>query len=360
MDEDPLGCEARTASLAAAASARVLPVLGRRDGRRVDDAGRSTACARAGRGAVIDRGQGACYTRRRPATQWQRTMSIDLYSEATNAQRVAEVAEEDARRRALSHRALPRRPGVSVLCRVEPGTALDAFIEHLAYERDAFWRRNLELEVVLLPPGAGIDALARAAVRHVGGWVVLGRADGSPLDAVNAAACEVARGDALLLVDAPLAATPGGTPILDTYLQLAAAPTNGIIAPVLADGAGGVIDPGLRVHHGADHRDCAFVADRSGLLARGASDSIEATASPCAMVRWEAFAAAGGLDARLPVDLAKVELCLAANRLGYETRRLHVGSLGTTDVPVDRAPLLVHASPRFARRWRSYLECRFP
>jgi GT2 family glycosyltransferase len=289
-----------------------------------------------------------------------RTPSLALYASEDN--------ETRARAAQRGYRTVERAPalpdcGVSVLIlnRDKPELILP-LLDRLALEQRAFEARGLRLQIVVGDTGSSDPQ-------------VLARFDALPPDTLvqrnlkyhfsrcNNTITHLAACDTLLFLNNDVIFPEGRAAILEMYDLLHARPERGIVGCCL------FYEDGLAQHLGVDflrepavrglcfHPHARVQVDRNTLKSEW---RVPAVTGACLMVRHELYAQVGGMDEGYASECQDIALCLAIDRLGYETHITYAGKvLHLENATRPKGEENWPDRQRFLRRWGSYIEARF-
>jgi hypothetical protein len=276
--------------------------------------------------------------------------------------------EERARVAQRGHGTVERAPavmdrGVSVLIlNLNKPELILPLIDRLAAEQRAFAARGLRLQVVVgdtgstdervlqrlaaLPP----DMLAQRHLKY-------------HFSRCNNTITHLAVCDTLLFLNNDVIFPDERAGILEMYDLLHERPDRGIVGCCL------FYEDGLAQHLGVDFlRDPAVRGLCFHPRVRSKVDPgtlkpawrVPAVTGACLMIRHGLYAEVGGMDEAYAAECQDIALCLAADRLGYETYIAHAGQvLHLENATRPKGEESWPDRQRFLRRWGSYIEARY-
>jgi GT2 family glycosyltransferase len=278
--------------------------------------------------------------------------------------------ENEARTRAAQrgHGTVERAPavmdqGVSVLIlNLDKPELILPLIDRLAEEQRAFAARGLRLQVIVGDTGSKDERV----VQRLGSLppdmlVQLGLK--YHFSRCNNTITHLAACDTLLFLNNDVIFPEGRACILEMYDLLHARPDRGIVGCCL------FYEDRLVQHMGVDFlRDAAVrglcfhpqVRTKVDAQTLRGAWRVPAVTGACLMIRHGLYAEVGGMDEAYAAECQDIALCLAVDRLGYETYIAYAGEvLHLENATRPKGEENWPDRQRFLRRWGGYIEARF-
>lgn len=298
---------------------------------------------------------------RNPEQRLARRMPLlSLYASEDNEARALGVqrgyANVDARRALLDR-------GVTVLIlNLNKPELIVPQLDRLERERLTFQARGLRLQVIVGDTGS-TDPAVLERYERLGPDVLVQRNLKYHFSRCNNTIAELAECDTLLFLNNDVIFPDERAPVLEMHDLLHAQPNRGVAGCCLfyADG--------LAQHLGVDFlREpevrglCFHPRVRSAVDPTLVKSDwrVPAVTGACLMIRHTLYADVGGMDEGYAAECQDIALCLAVDRLGYESHIAYAGQvLHLENATRPKGEENWPDRQRFLRRWGSYIEARF-
>lgn len=287
------------------------------------------------------------------------------YRDYGNATRAHNIVTESTRAAA---RVTPKveawSKGVSVIVsHVDGPDRIVSALDHLRSERNAAEAAGFRLEILVGLSSTPDAALLGYCQQHASELTVITGAGEHVACCQNRLAFAYAECDALLFLSSDIVFTAGTVPVLEMRRALFENPRTGIAGAWLEYPDGTLQHGGIDFFRAPDMRGFPFhphvreTIFSAQVLPRMRVPSVTGA---CLMIRTPLYHRIGGMDEGYAKECQDVALCLAADRLGYETELLYLGKIvhfenGTRPRGEESWP----DRRRFLRKWSSYVEARF-